>query len=246
LDASIIIPTFNEARWIRDAIRSALRQRRTFRGSFEVIVADGGSTDGTVEASRSMGVEVVVSPRRGKVDQVNFAAGRARGRLLCLVDADTLLPEDYLYRVCRFMDRHPRVLACGARFKYTDGKVARWRLGPHTFTLTVYEPLSWFVASWYLVRDLFKFTELPGCNMCVRRWAFEAVRGLRPVPHGMGVDAAFSLELRRLARARGDGRLRFLMTPAVLTSARHLSLSRSRRRLGQVRRYLDSQRPPQE
>ncbi len=234
---SILIPTFNEETIIGDVLKKAKQQHVRF--PYEVIVVDGGSTDKTRTIAEALGIQVLTSTRKGKVAQINYAAQKAKGEIFCLVDADTLLPRNYLTRICRFFDRHPKVLACGARYKYFGRRVRQWRLGSRTFTLTSYEPLSLMMATWYLLRDLFNYPELPGCNMCVRREAFFAVGGLPSVPRNLGIDAAFSYELLRLIRKQGWGRIRFLLSPAVLTAARHLSIERSATRLKQIQRYLE-------
>lgn len=240
MNVSIIIPTLNEASNISQTLKNIHRQQ--VRESFEVIVVDGGSTDTTIEQASKFEVTVLISPESGKVAQLNYAAKQAQGEILCFLDADTLLPTNYLARITRFFARHPNVLACGTRYKYVNRTIRQWSFGQRTFTVTNYEPLSWFIALWYLVRDFFHFTELPGCNMCVRRNAFFAIGGLPSVQINQGIDAAFSFELRRLIRRQGRGRLRYLFSPPVLTSARHLSWTRSSRRLKQIHRYIEGQK----
>ena len=244
VQASILIPTFNEESIIGDVLKKAKQQLTTF--PFEVIVVDGGSTDRTRAIAKVLDVPVLISPQKGKVNQINFAAQQAKGDILCLVDADTLLPRNYLARIHRFFSRHPKVIACGARYKYFGRQVRQWRLGSRVFSLTSYEPLSLMMTMWYLLRDLFNYPELPGCNMCVRRQAFFAVGGLPTVPRNLGIDAAFSYELLRLIRKQGWGRIRFLLSPAVLTAARHLSIERSTQRPKQIQRYLDHKAVPEE
>ena len=58
----------------------------------EVIVADGGSEDGTPDLARSLADRVVVA-RRGRAYQMNAGADEARGEVLLFLHADTLLPE---------------------------------------------------------------------------------------------------------------------------------------------------------
>jgi cellulose synthase/poly-beta-1,6-N-acetylglucosamine synthase-like glycosyltransferase len=234
---SILIPTFNEESLIGDVLQKAKQQRTNF--PYEIVVVDGGSTDRTRRIAKALNVPVLLSTQKGKVAQINYAAQQAKGEIFCLVDADTLLPSNYVARIHRFFTRHPQVVACGARYKYFGRRVRRWRLGSRLFTLTSYEPLSLMMAMWYLLRDLFNYPELPGCNMCVRREAFFAVGGLPSVPRNLGIDAAFSYELLRLIRKQGWGRIRFLLSPAVLTAGRHLSMERSTQRLKQIQRYLD-------
>lgn len=236
---SILIPTYNEETNIAQTIEHAKKQ--VTAESYEIIVVDGGSTDKTVEIAESLDVTVLKSPKKGKVDQLNYAAKKAQGVIFFLIDADTLLPTNYVTKVCRFFEKHKDVVACGARFKYTDGRMRQLHLGHRTFRITVYEPISWAMTMWHFSRDLFNYTELPGCNMCVRREAFFAVGGLPSVPNNRGIDAAFSYELRRLTKTRGKGRQRYLLTPTVLTSARFLSVERSKSRLKQMDRYLSSQ-----
>jgi len=85
---SIIVPCLNEADGIAGTL-SALAPLRA-RG-VEVIVADGGSRDGTVERAAPH-VDAVISAPRGRAVQMNAGAARARGEILLFLHADTLLP----------------------------------------------------------------------------------------------------------------------------------------------------------
>ncbi len=83
---SVVIPALNEAGCIGDAVRSARDA-----GADEVVVADGGSDDGTAEAARPLADAVVVSPR-GRAAQMNAGARISSGEVLLFLHADTLLP----------------------------------------------------------------------------------------------------------------------------------------------------------
>ncbi|MFX1474417.1 MAG: glycosyltransferase, partial [Promethearchaeota archaeon] len=67
--ASILLPTFNEEAMIGSVVRNARQQQTAF--PYEVIIADGGSTDQTRKITEDLGVTVLHCPRRGKVDQIN-------------------------------------------------------------------------------------------------------------------------------------------------------------------------------
>ncbi len=86
---SIIVPTLNEATGIAAALRrlAPLRQRGA-----EVIVADGGSDDGTAAIAGPHADRVVVAPR-GRASQMNAGARRASGDVLLFLHADTVLPD---------------------------------------------------------------------------------------------------------------------------------------------------------
>lgn len=85
MQLSVIIPTLNEAERL-DATLDHLP-----RGA-EVIVADGGSRDGTAERAERRAV--VVECARGRARQMNAGAARASGDTLLFLHADTLLPPE--------------------------------------------------------------------------------------------------------------------------------------------------------
>jgi rSAM/selenodomain-associated transferase 2 len=85
---SIIVPTLEEEARIGAAL-SALSPFRA-RGA-EVIVADGGSRDRTIEIARPLADRVIAAPR-GRGAQMNAGAAVARGTVLLFLHADTELP----------------------------------------------------------------------------------------------------------------------------------------------------------
>jgi rSAM/selenodomain-associated transferase 2 len=87
---SIIVPTLNEAGEIA-ATLSALAPVR--RRGHEVIVVDGGSSDGTAALSQGTADHVVLAPR-GRASQMNAGAAIAQGEVLLFLHADTRLPEN--------------------------------------------------------------------------------------------------------------------------------------------------------
>ena len=87
---SVVIPTFNEGESISEVVRTALA--RDWHA--EVVVADGGSSDGTQERARAAGATVVDAPP-GRAACCNAGAAAARGPLLLFVHGDTLLPAGY-------------------------------------------------------------------------------------------------------------------------------------------------------
>lgn len=84
---SVIIPALNEAGTIWRAID-------TSNGAFEVIVADGGSTDETANIAERLGARVIKT-QRGRGAQMDSAAAEARGDVFLFLHADTRLPEGW-------------------------------------------------------------------------------------------------------------------------------------------------------
>lgn len=87
---SIIVPTLNEAAGIAATLARLAPLRR--RG-VEVILADGGSDDGTAAIAAPHADRVVVAPR-GRASQMNAGAAAAGGDMLLFLHADTMLPDD--------------------------------------------------------------------------------------------------------------------------------------------------------
>lgn len=84
---SIIIPALNE----RETVSAAI-ERAWEAGADEVIVSDGGSKDGTVEAARASNCRVILAnPGRGS--QMNAGAEIASGDVLLFIHADNWLPD---------------------------------------------------------------------------------------------------------------------------------------------------------
>jgi len=87
---SVVIPALNEAVGIL-AVLQALAPLAA-RGT-QLLVADGGSVDGTVALAQAGGAQVVPAPR-GRALQMNAGAHQATGDLLLFLHADTRLPPD--------------------------------------------------------------------------------------------------------------------------------------------------------
>ena len=86
---TLVVPALNEAAGIERCLGAAAPLRA--RGH-EVVVVDGGSTDGTPRLAAPLADRVIAAPR-GRAAQMNAGAAAARGDALVFLHADTLLPE---------------------------------------------------------------------------------------------------------------------------------------------------------
>jgi len=96
---SIIIPILNEASVIEETI-TRLPQSE----GVEILVVDGGSSDGTAERARELGARVL-STAPSKAGQMNAGAAEARGEVLLFLHADTCLPEKFEEKVLKAVAR---------------------------------------------------------------------------------------------------------------------------------------------
>jgi rSAM/selenodomain-associated transferase 2 len=83
---SVVVPVLNEERTIARTLAALLPLKPD-----ELFVVDGGSSDGTWETCRSLGVEILTAPC-GRAAQMNYGAGQATGDVLLFLHADTRLP----------------------------------------------------------------------------------------------------------------------------------------------------------
>jgi rSAM/selenodomain-associated transferase 2 len=109
---SVIIPALNEA----SDIAATLRAIFALDPTLEVIVADGGSDDGTADVASLQGARVVQS-RQGRGLQLARGAEEARGEVLWFVHADTLVHPSALEDI-RASLRHPGVAGGNFRLRF--------------------------------------------------------------------------------------------------------------------------------
>ncbi len=114
---SIIIPTFNEEKYIGQTLDSAMNQDYK---EYEIIVVDNCSKDRTATISRKYAKNVLIT--KSNVAQArNIGAKRAKGEILLFLDADTIINKNFLKEVaCRFENND--IIGLYPRVK-TEGKL---------------------------------------------------------------------------------------------------------------------------
>jgi rSAM/selenodomain-associated transferase 2 len=116
---SIIIPTLNEERCLAGTL-AHLRQQRPR----EIIVVDGGSTDGTRELARA--ADVVLEGPRGRARQMNLGAASAVGDFLLFLHADCSLEAGALDAAARVLCRGGIGGGCFTMSVESAGLLYRW------------------------------------------------------------------------------------------------------------------------
>jgi uncharacterized protein len=119
MSVSIIVPVLNEGPLLR-AFLAHLRERAT---GAEIIVADGGSSDDTVELVRGSCDQLVVSERNRAI-QMNTGARAAHGDTLWFVHVDAEVPSGCLAEIERVMD-DPKVAGGFFRIRLPQNLVYR-------------------------------------------------------------------------------------------------------------------------
>ena len=124
LDLTVVIVNYNVRALLQACLRSVLASQG--RHTFEVIVVDNCSSDGSAEmVSEFPEVRLIVSPSND-----GFAAANNRGiraakssRYVMLLNPDTLVPPDAFEQLIEFMDAHPRAGVVGPKLIKQDGSL---------------------------------------------------------------------------------------------------------------------------
>jgi len=85
---SVIIPTYNEEKYIENTLKAIRNQ--DYNGKYEVIVADGCSKDKTVKIAKKYADKVLTVTKKGIAVGRNAGAKIARGEIFLFIDADTV------------------------------------------------------------------------------------------------------------------------------------------------------------
>lgn len=186
---SVIIPAFNASETLGAQLNGLAHQ--SYRGRWEVVVADNGSTDSTREVVGAFQDEIPnlrvvdASARRGAAAARNIGANAASGDVLAFCDADDVVDADWLQVLAKAMRSHDFVAGAMDHDTLNPAKSASGAWRSHVSAA----PLGLRFKPYAL-----------SSNMAVRRSAFEEVGGfpedLNIPSSAAGEDIAISWSLQ--------------------------------------------------
>ena len=132
---SVIITNYNYARFLSNAIDSALAQTYD---PVEVIVVDDGSTDGSEAIIRSYGdrIRAVLQPNGGQASAFNAGYHAAHGTVLCFLDADDIWAPQKIERVIETLRTFPKASWLRHKLEISDAKLSPLRVQAPQFVGT--------------------------------------------------------------------------------------------------------------
>lgn len=201
---SIIIPVLNEEKYLPLLLEGIKKQN--FNGDCEIIIADAGSKDKTLEIAKSFGCKITTGglPAKGRNEGVKIA----QGDTLLFMDADNLLPENFLKDLLE-------------EFKKRNLSVASFPIFPKgnwfdKFVYTMYN---------FWVNLIQKFSAWATNSVLVKKEIFEKIGGFDEEIK-IAEDHDFA------KRAAKIGKFGFIKTKPVLTSPRRFEKD------GRLKTYL--------
>ena len=203
MKVSVILPAFNEEAYLGptlDSLRAAaggLRAKADLET--EIIVVDNRSRDRTAAIAREKGAAVVHEPEPGIARARNTGARKASGEVLVFVDADVIVPRDFLGAVHEAMS-DPVCIGGGVDTVYRPRRL----------------PVRLYLRGWRVLARLTGMVQ--GAAQFSRRDAFEQLAGYDESVW-IGEDVDFVWRLGRLARRTGRS-VQVLQEPRVEPSSR--------------------------
>lgn len=184
MDVSVILPVVNERDNLRILIPRVQASLQREKLSYEIIVVDGNSTDGTRDAAQALGARVVGERRRGYAGAMETGFAEAVGDYVLTLDADLSHDPDFIAKMWRARLRGDIVVAS----RYTRGGVA-------------YSSFIRNSTSWFLNAVLRRMLSMPVRDISsgFRLYRREALQGLQ-------LDSTnFEVQEEILARAYASG-----------------------------------------
>ena len=146
---SVIMPCYNDGRYIREAIKSV--QEQTYR-NIEIIVIDDGSDDReTLQILDDLEGDIIllhtdhVRPAGAR----NYGIRHASGRYIMPVDSDDMIDAQYIEKAVRVMEEHPHVGVVYCEADLFGEKSGRWDLPKYSFDSMLLDNIVFVTALFY-------------------------------------------------------------------------------------------------
>lgn len=194
---SVIIPAYNEEKYLPRTLESISKQLRTPE---EIIVVDGGSSDKTVAVAKKFGAKVLVETRRGIGFARQQGLKKALGDIVAFTDADTVVPRNWLNRIESALT-DPKTVGLYGIFKVPSGWwFYRWYINYIQPTLNIFN----YWLGIYMA---------PGQNLAFKREVGLAVGGFPE-------DFIIAEDIEMMTRLSKKGKVKFISDLKVLSSGR--------------------------
>jgi glycosyltransferase involved in cell wall biosynthesis len=184
---SVVVPSFNQARFIQDTLLSVIKQNYP---DLELIVIDGGSTDGSVEIIKKFSPFInywVSEPDGGQTNGLIKGFNRSTGDIWCWLNSDDLHTPSTLFEVAQFFQKNHDADAVFGDALWIDenGKPLREQ-----------REISFNRFLW-----LYTYNYIPGMSMFWRKQLYKESGGLNP-KYDLAMDADLWIRFADIGRIK--------------------------------------------
>jgi len=192
---SIIIPAYNEEKYIGRCLKSILNLKTN--QEYEVIVVNNASTDRTSEVVKEILPEakVVYESKKGLTRAYNRGAQEAQGDILVFVDADMVLPPNHLERISKEFKKDRQLVALSGPYVYKDsGKFCELLL---RFTYLFLAMPAEIIFNRFLKLG----ADVASGNSAIKKEAFKKINGFNKEIF-YGLEADFTMRIKKIGKVR--------------------------------------------
>ena len=185
---SIIVPTYNAEKTIKDCIESILSINYK---NYEAIFVDDGSTDNTVSiieefACKSKNIKLVKQKHKGPASARNLGVKMSNGKIIFFTDSDCIVPKNWIREFLKYFFSDENIGAVGGSLKPAS-------------TSTIYEIFDQKRREILYGAEKKFVNALPTCNLAVRRDVFNRIGGFdESFKHASAEDYDLCIRIRML------------------------------------------------
>jgi glycosyltransferase involved in cell wall biosynthesis len=195
---SVVIPAYNEEKYIRRCLESLRTQNFD---EYEIVVVDNASTDKTREIAEKYADKVIFEGKKGVVFARQKGFEEAEGDVIASTDADTVVGENWLQEIHRAFEK--KIAGVYGPVFLLDGNKIEKALAKNGFTLFL------------MINHMLGIPHFVGMNFAIKKELFLACGGF-DIRIKSAEDLYLSSKIKKL------GRIYFNKNMVVYTSARRL------------------------
>ncbi len=195
IDISVVIPAYNEEKILPKNLESLNNQETLL--NYEVIVVNNNSSDKTKKIAEEYGAIVIYEERQGVGWARSTGTAYARGIIIVHIDADTVVPKNYLEKIKDHFKNDEDLVCLGGQFYFYDAP--KWK---NILRTLFYKPTCYFakLCSWGKLGPT-------GGNMAFRKSAYNKTSGFN-AHLKFGEDGDLTIKLGSLGKVKVDMNLK--------------------------------------
>ena len=200
-DCSIIIPVCNKEELTRQCLTHLAEVTQGY--SYEVIVVDNASTDGTGEFLSSLGGDVQIitnDSNRGFAKACNQGANVAKGKYLVFLNNDTIPQVGWLSALVHEVEQHPDVAIVGSKLLYPDNTIQHAGVVFSKNCLTPYHIFNSVASDFPAVNIRQEFQAVTAACLLIRKEVFNSINGFDEQFMNGFEDVDLCLKVRELGK----------------------------------------------
>ncbi len=163
MKVSVVIPTYNEEKYIEDCLKSLLNQ---VEPADEIIIVDNNCTDKTIEIAQKYPVRIIKETTQGMIPARNKGLDSAKFPLILRTDADARVPKDWVKQIKKHFLGDSELLALSGSYLFYET--------PRRHNKQVEKLFKSFY--FYSLKQLLGHDALMGPNMAIKKSVWAEVR----------------------------------------------------------------------